>query len=289
MIKQKNEMMTTLERSAKNETVSMIITVLLYAAGAASVPYVWVSNLFGGAKEIEWILGFIAKMSLAILPVYLIIQFGFKEMFKISARGVKASIFAIPAVLVAINNLPIIPLMSGDMSINAGFWQMLPYCLFCLSIGVLEEMSFRGCLLPLFLYKFPKDKKGMFWAIVYSSAIFGAMHLLNLLGGFSAGVFLQVGYSFLIGMICAFALVISENIYLPILMHGIYDIGGFMASEGVAIGEIWTTTNIVWTAISSVIFAIFIIIIFIKKDFPHVYENWNLLRVPETLKRSEDK
>ena len=72
-------------------------------------------------------------------------------------------------------------------------------------------------------------------------------------------------------------------------MHGVYDIGGVMASEGVAIGEIWTTTNIVWTAISSVIFAIFIIIIFIKKDFPHVYENWNLLRVPETLKRSEDK
>ena len=65
--------------------------------------------------------------------------------------------------------------------------------------------------------------------------------------------------------------------------------GAFDVSEGVAIGEIWTTANIVWTAVSSVVFAIFIVIIFVKKDFPYVYEKWNLLRVPEDLKRSEDK
>ena len=144
MIKQKKEEITALEKSAKKETVSMIVTVLLYAAGAASVPYVWLSDLLGGAKELEWILGFITKMALAGLPVYLMFQFGFKEMFKISGRGLKATIFALPAILVAVNNLPILPLMAGDMSINAKFWQILPYCLFCLSIGVLEEMSFRG-------------------------------------------------------------------------------------------------------------------------------------------------
>ena len=51
--------MNGLERSAKKETVSMIVTVLLYAIGASSIPYYWVSNLLGGAKEWEWLFGFL--------------------------------------------------------------------------------------------------------------------------------------------------------------------------------------------------------------------------------------
>ncbi|MBE5742656.1 MAG: CPBP family intramembrane metalloprotease [Clostridiales bacterium] len=273
--------MKPLEKSAKKGTASMIVTVVLYAIGASSVPYAWLSDLLGGAKELEWIFGFIARTACAILPIYLILEFGFGDLFKLSATKLKGSLLAIPSVLIAVNNLPIIPLMSGYMSINANFWQFIPFVLNCLSIGILEEVCFRGCVFPLFAYKFSKDKKGLFWSVVCSSAVFGGVHIVNLLGGFSPFVFLQMGYSFLIGLICAFALIVSGNIYLPILMHGVYDVGGFMVSEGIASGVIWTLPNVIWTAVASVLLGAVIIIIFIKKDFSKLNGNLNLLRNPE--------
>ena len=131
--------MKGLEKSAKTDTKGMIFTIVLYAIGASSVPYVWMANLFGGGKELEWIIGFIAKTICAILPVYLIFEFGFSDILKLNKRKLKSVVFTIPALLIMVNNLPIVPLILGDMSIIGGFWQFLPYVLFCLSIGILEE------------------------------------------------------------------------------------------------------------------------------------------------------
>lgn len=271
--------MTGLEKSAKKDVWGMIITVLLYAVGAVSVPYVQLAEWLKVGKELELLFGFLTKSLCSILPIYLIFQFGFADLFKLNKDKLKGMIFTIPAFLVMLNNLPFIPVISGYMSINSTFFKSLTYILYCLSIGVLEETVFRGIVLPLLLYKFSKDKKGVFWAIILSSAIFGGMHLFNLFGGFSPMVFLQVGYAFLIGAVCGFTLVASGNIYLPILFHALFDVGGLLLSEGLAEGVLWSTANIVWTAISSVVLAVFIVVIFIKKDFPNNLDRLNLNRV----------
>ena len=273
--------MTNLEKSAKKDTVSMIITLLLYGVGAASVPYAWLAGLFSAGKEAEWITAFVLKAVCSVLPVYLIFQFGFGDLLRLNGKKLKASILTLPAILVMVNNLPILPVMSSNMSINGTFSKFICYGLFCLSIGIIEETVYRGCILPLCAFKCSRDKKGLFWAVVISSALFGAMHLFNLFAGFSPVVFLQVGYSFLIGAVCAFALIVSGNIYLPILLHATFDFGGFLLSEGLATGELWTAQNVIWTAVSSVVLAVVIIIIFIKKDFSHVFDDWNLNRLEE--------
>ena len=46
--------MTNLERSAKKDTAGMILTVVIYAVGAASVPYVRVAAWLGGGQQLEW-------------------------------------------------------------------------------------------------------------------------------------------------------------------------------------------------------------------------------------------
>ena len=72
---------------------------------------------------------------------------------------------------------------------------------------------------------------------------------------------------------------VSGNIYLPILFHAIFDVGGLLLTQGLAVGTLWTTVNVVWTAISSVVLGIAIIIIFFKKDFSHQLSRLNLNRV----------
>ena len=273
--------MKPLERSAKKGTASMIVTVVLYLVGASSVPYGWLNDLIGGGKNLELFLGFLSRTLCSILPVYLIFEFGFNDLFRINAKKLKGGLLSVPIFLIALNNFPFIPIMSGYMTVNATFFDFIPYVLSCLSIGILEETCFRGCVLPLVAYKFEKSKKGMFWSVVVSSAIFGGAHLVNLFGGFSAGVFLQVGYSFLIGAICSVALLVSGNIYVPILIHALYDVGGFMTVDGLSSGVIWTVPNIIWTAVFSVLVGACIVYIFIKKDFSDIYENLNLNRIPE--------
>ena len=58
---------------------------------------------------------------------------------------------------------------------------------------------------------------------------------------------MQVGYSFLIGGMCAIALLKTGCIWIPALIHGIYDAGGFLI-ESAGQGEIWTTPAIILTA-----------------------------------------
>jgi membrane protease YdiL (CAAX protease family) len=279
--------MNGLEKSAKKETVYMIVTVLLYAIGAASIPYNWLSDLLGGAKEWEWTFGFLTKILASILPIYLIVKFGFKNALSFKGCSILSLFLVLPAFLVMLNNFPFIPLMSGDMSINGNFLQIILYALFAFSIGVLEETTFRGCILPLCLIKFSKDKKGVFWSVIVSSLIFGSVHILNLLNGFSPAVFLQVGYSFLIGATCGFAYIVCGNIYLPIIFHGLFNFGGMMVGEGLGVGALWTTTNIVWTAITSVILCVIIVVIFVKKDFSSIYARLNILESEKTEKEDE--
>ena len=185
------------------------------------------------------------------------------------------------AVLVAVNNLPFAPFITGDMAFNEHIGGLFPYILYCLSIGILEETIFRATLLPLFVRKFGQDKKGLTLAVVVSSAVFGAMHLLNLLGGFSPSVFLQVGDSFLIGCVCSITLLASGSVYVPILIHALFDVGGFLLESGFVVGELWTTGNVIYTLVSSIILAIIIVIRFFKSDFSVVLSEWEILTPDE--------
>ena len=45
--------MTPLEKSAKKDTWGMIFTVILYAVGAVSVPYIQLAEWLSAGKEIE--------------------------------------------------------------------------------------------------------------------------------------------------------------------------------------------------------------------------------------------
>lgn len=267
---------TSLEKSAKKDTPGMIFTVILYAVGAVSVPYVKIAAWFGGGQVLEWYLAFAFKMLCSLLPVYLIFQFGMKDMIIGFPGGKRGVLLCIPAFLVAIDNFPFLPLITGSLGFVGSAGRIFPYVLYCFSIGVMEETIFRGNVFPLFMFVFPHNKKGTFLAVIVSSAVFGAMHLLNLFGGFSPMVFLQVGYSFLIGCMCAVSLLFSGNITVPIVIHALFDIGGFLTDSAIFEGTLWTTGNVILTAVVSVILAIVIVVLFLKTDFSFIYEKFNL-------------
>ncbi len=165
---------------------------------------------------------------------------------------------------VVVNNLPIIGLISGNAYITEPKWYIPIFALEALMIGLFEEFAFRGVLFPYVLETRRFSSKSIFWATVISSAAFGAVHLFNLLaGGGIGGVILQVGYSFLIGGMCAIVLLYTRCIWLCVALHAIYDFCGYLVPT-LGAGIIWDTVTVAITAILGVLAFIFMLIWLLK-------------------------
>ncbi|MBO5270674.1 MAG: CPBP family intramembrane metalloprotease [Clostridia bacterium] len=184
----------------------------------------------------------------------------------------RALIVLIPAMLVAVNNFPIIGLITGSVTVTADLPRILLFVLACVGIGLFEELAFRGVVLPVLLRhilkrmraketgkprRIPLETTAVFLAIVGASAIFGLFHLLNLLTGADPlGVLMQIGYSFLIGGMCAIVLLKTRCIWFSVLIHTIYDLGGMMFRY-LCVGRLWDTPTVILTAVLAVLVAVY--------------------------------
>lgn len=140
----------------------------------------------------------------------------------------KSLLYALPAFLVVLNNLPFIPYLKGQVVMThtaPAFWVW--YALQSLAIGLFEEFAFRGVILLMFAEKRRRSRKDLFVCILLTSAVFGGIHLLNVLAGSGiVPVLQQIAYSFLIGAMCAVVLYKTANVWLCVILHALFDFNG---------------------------------------------------------------
>ncbi len=161
------------------------------------------------------------------------------------------AVFFLPAILIALNNSPWLPLACGSATWNgtASLWLLVVQVV---GIGIMEELAFRGILLPVLLDRFGRSRKGMWLSVLLSSAIFGVIHFFNLLETPNlAAVLMQVGYSALLGALCAAVLLGTGNIWYCVAVHTLYNFGGGLNAYFVE-GTVWTAPNVVCTVLLSV-------------------------------------
>ena len=173
---------------------------------------------------------------------------------------------------VVINNFPIIGYLSGNAYLTHSGSYVAVFALEAFMIGLFEEFAFRGVLFPYILENHTSSRKSIFWATVASSAAFGGIHLFNLFAGAGVGgVILQVGYSFLIGGMCAIVLLYTRCIWLCVALHAIYDFGGFLIPT-LGEGVIWDTATVIITTVIGILALIFMVA-------------WLLRISPDTVKK----
>ena len=176
----------------------------------------------------------------------------------------KSLLVFLPCMVIAVNNFPFITFFSGRAYVDAPILEVLIYALVCLGVGFFEEMAFRGCVFTALLSRRKKRTVDVFWSIVLSSAIFGAIHLVNVFAGASVGsVILQVGYSFLIGGMCSVILIKTSNIWYCVVLHAVYNFAGGVVPECGG-GVIWDTPTVVLTTVLAVIVAAYVIYLLVK-------------------------
>ena len=214
--------------------------------------------------EYDLVYNIITRAIGATMCMILMSYCSFTRLFS-SFGKLKNILLVLPCCLIAINNFPFIPMATGALKLDTKWYLILLFALQCLLVGMFEETAFRGCVFMLLLEKKHNTIKDVFYSIVMSSFIFGAIHIVNLfVGAGIVSVVLQLGYSFLIGSMCAVVLLVTKKIWLPIFIHAVFNFaGGLVPTLGV--GEIWDTPTIILTVIVSVAVAVYTVTLFFKR------------------------
>jgi membrane protease YdiL (CAAX protease family) len=224
-------------------------------------------NLFGG--KIDEALRESVDMTVTralggIVFLTILVYLGYKVLNPVKKPFWRSVVFALPALAVVVNNLPIYPLFSGIAKVTAPAYQVLLLALECLMVGLFEEVCFRGVILLGFLEKRRGTKKGQFVAIVLSSAVFGAVHLVNIFFGASPGaVVMQIGYSFLIGAMCSAVLMKTANLWLCVILHSVFNFCGALVPR-CGEGIIWEPFTVTVTVVIALLTTVYMVLSFLR-------------------------
>lgn len=195
----------------------------------------------------------------------MLINLGYRVLNPIKKPFFRSLLISLPAFVIAINNFPFSQTIKGELRLEAEWWAVLLLLLECLCVGFFEECAFRGVVFLGILKKKPQSKLWAFISIALSSVVFGLVHLLNLLESSPVAVLMQIGYSALIGAMCAVVLMKSANIWLCVLIHGLFNFSGAVMSR-LGSGKIWDTFTVVLTVIVSLAVTAYMICVFLKDD-----------------------
>ena len=243
----------------RREPASSAAIIYLLVAGLALLPTRWLGELFYPAREnYAYMLGLGAvRLILFFLLALLARQMGIRGVW-LPAKGERRSalLYSLPAVLIAVNNFPLVALIRGTAGATDAFGVLL-FAVECIGVGLFEEAAFRAIIFPFVLGKTGTGRRGRVIAVLVSSAMFGALHLVNLLSGFNAGVFLQIGYSFLIGCMLAVCMFRGAGALYCAFVHALFNFGGNLvtAARGLGFGsfaDIWCWEEVVLTAVVGV-------------------------------------
>jgi membrane protease YdiL (CAAX protease family) len=229
---------------------------------------------FWGSDLVEALIGngdisFLVDMTVTrfiggVIFLLILINLGYRVLNPVRAPFLRSLVFCLPAFLVAINNFPFIPVITGKATINGSPSMIALLLLECLCIGFFEELAFRG----LFLWIAEKkrgDKRWIFCSILLSSAAFGLIHLINLFESSPLSVLMQIGYSALIGAMCAVILLKTANIWLCVVVHGLFNFCGAVVPS-CGYGTVWDTPTVILTAVIAVAVTVYMTVAFLRVD-----------------------
>lgn len=209
----------------------------------------------------------LTRLVSAGLFLVILIWRGYRVLRPFRRGALRALVFSLPAWAVVINNAPILSLARGDAYlVHTQPRYILWFAAECLAIGLFEELAFRGVILLSIAEGRRKSRFDFFLCIILASAVFGALHLANLLTGSGLGAVLrQIGYSFLIGAMCSVVLYRTRNIWLCVLLHAVYDFSGSLLPT-LGAGSWWDAPTVVFTVLLAVAVTVFYVVALWRTD-----------------------
>ena len=169
--------------------------------------------------------GYVQELFVMLCSVGFVILLGFKNAF--TPKGFcKALLFS--TVVIAVMLFSLWTSLEKAFSNPATVWASTGMVVFGLvqavGIGIREECFFRGAIQSILAKKYIDSVKGVWFAALIASSIFGIFHLINIFTGYDPLVVLMQTISATsTGLFFAAVYLRSRSILVPILVHALID------------------------------------------------------------------
>lgn len=186
----------------------VILLILIYLITSTNFYVTWIDNF-----DIVFAINFILRTGFIVFAYYFIKKnlLTFPSFRKIR----RENLLIIPLFLITCSNLLVgfitrTPVRSLDNKVI-----IIQDSLLTLLVAIAEELIFRVVLFT----QFKKNNK-VLPSFIYSSLVFALVHLVGINSIASiAPVFIQVGYTFFLGLGCVLIYYVTHNFMFPIIFH----------------------------------------------------------------------
>lgn len=144
-------------------------------------------------------------------------------------QSIKGLLLGISLILFSIAQFYLIYLSTPNKTLTFNSFTIFSSILYCLSIGLWEELLCRGLLLTNMLKKWGNTKEGILASILLSSIIFGALHLISLLYANTFSAVNQVIYATVMGVLLGSIYIKTKSLVSVILLHMLFNFSAYLA------------------------------------------------------------
>lgn len=202
-----------MKKIKKPYLISILLTLLVISAPVISGVIISVAQLKDTRAVIVQAAAFFLVFILGcVISKSLFGEFGQVGLKEIKIDNYKRYLWFLPIIAIEI-----IPLFFG---LKSGFKLsvVIIYLLFTISVGLAEELYFRGIIARVL------KQKGLFTVIILTSLLFSAGHLFNLLAGAKLmDTLLQILFAFVFGAVAVQISISTGSIIIPIIWHIIHN------------------------------------------------------------------
>jgi membrane protease YdiL (CAAX protease family) len=217
-----------MKRFAFDRPVIFSLLVILAAGLLTEIPLSVIFIPLLGDPGGKFLGDFIVHALTGLILVGLLVKLGiFKNARFTPPNQWKALWLAWPLVVITLLNLS--SLIDGSLVIDTSRpGLIILFTFLALSIGFCEEVMGRGVVLSVMLRKWGNSRRGIYLAVLVSSALFGVAHIFNIVAGrlpLLANL-TQIIYSFFFGVVFAACFLRNNAIWPMTIMHAAIDFAG---------------------------------------------------------------
>lgn len=233
--------MNRIKRLATQSPLAFGLTATFIFILLTIIPAIIVSALWAGDTTEWYISSAVARLVAIFILLALLALLGWLSSAGFTRLGrwqtwliaLLALAYAIPASAYAMTGNLDFSFSDPALAISAA--------VFILSHAFLEETTFRGLILHAFVRAWGSTDRGLMKGVLFSSLLFGAYHLIYIIGEPPPVVLLRVGVGIALGIFYAALVLSGRSIYPAAFSHGALNLAAYLNlsannAEGTASG-----------------------------------------------------
>lgn len=236
----------------RNNLYDFLIMLLLYI-GLTAIP-------FARFIKIDWLV--VVFRILIQTGLFFFFEWYSKKRTELNLKTGKFSLrntlILLPVLVACFSNLIYTGICGGEITFNFNYLMILNIVYFSISV-INEELIFRLFLLNNLEYK------SKLVSIIVSSLVFGGIHLVNLIGYFDPMVFVQVLYTFGLGLLLGAVFVLTNSLVAPIVVHFLFNVFNDVIYGGFSFVGNSRTYYIVNVVVAGAVLLYVVTFIFVKR------------------------